>query len=233
MTATEAPGTPPHTLIIACGALAREIVALIRANGWEHVSIECLPAEFHNTPQRIPDAVRDKIRLARPDFEHIFVAYADCGTGGLLDEVLASESVERLPGAHCYEFFAGARAFAALADAEPGTFYLTDFLTRHFHRLVLQGLGLDRHPELMPMYFGNYRRLVYLSQVSDSTLLARARDAAQQLGLQFEHRHTGYGDLEVSLQTLASSRGLQQKSLKRKDSSITPARVEALKTWQR
>lgn len=200
-----------RTLIIACGALAREIVALQKANGWQHVSVQCLPAEFHNTPQRIPDAVRDKIRLARPDFEHIFVAYADCGTGGLLDEVLASENVERLPGAHCYEFFAGGRAFAALADAEPGTFYLTDFLTRHFDRLVLQGLGLDRHPELMPMYFGNYRRLVYLSQVSDSTLVARARDAARQLGLQFEHRHTGYGDLEVSLQALASSRGLEQK----------------------
>ena len=204
MTATEAPGTPPHTLIIACGALAREIVALIRANGWEHVSIECLPAEFHNTPQRIPDAVRDKIRQARDHFEHIFVAYADCGTGGQLDAVLQSEKVERLPGAHCYEFFAGAGAFAALAEAEPGTFYLTDFLTRHFDRLIIQGLGLDRHPELQPVYFGNYKRLVYLSQLTDDALLARAREAAQTLGLEFEHQHTGYGDLEVSLGKLAS-----------------------------
>lgn len=197
----------PRTLIIACGALAREIVALLRANGWQHISVQCLPAEFHNTPQRIPDAVADKIRLARGQFERIFVAYADCGTGGLLDTLLESEGVERLPGAHCYEFFAGAAAFAELSDAEPGTFYLTDFLARHFDRLVIQSLGLDRHPELQPLYFGNYRRLVYLSQVDDSTLLARAREGARVLELEFEHRRTGYGELEVSLQKLASQRG--------------------------
>lgn len=189
----------PTTLLIACGALAREIVEIIRANGWDHVFIQCLPAELHNRPERIPDAVRSKIRDARGNFERIFVAYADCGTGGLLDAVLEEEGVERLPGAHCYEFFAGSEAFSALHEAEPGTFYLTDFLTRHFDRLVIEALGLDRHPELASQYFGNYRRLVYLAQSKDSKLEARAREAAERLGLKFEARATGYGGLEQSL----------------------------------
>lgn len=188
-------------LIIACGALAREIMELIRANRWEHIKVQCLPADLHNTPDRIPDAVRAKIRAARERFEHIFVAYGDCGTGGLLDEVLADEGVERIPGAHCYEFFAGPKVFAALADAEPGTFYLTDFLARHFDRLVYRGLGLDRYPELASLYFGNYRKLVYLAQIEDPTLLAKAREAANRLGLEFDYRFTGYGDLQRVLVT--------------------------------
>lgn len=183
-------------LIIACGALAREITAVIAANGWRHVTVECLPPELHNRPEKIPAAVEQKIRDARARFTHIFCAYADCGTGGLLDRVLEAENVERLPGAHCYAFYAGTRAFAALADAEPGSFYVTDFLVRHFERLVIRGLGLDRHPELAPLYFGNYRRLVYLAQRADDGLVAQARAAAERLGLAFEQRLTGYGELE-------------------------------------
>jgi hypothetical protein len=183
-------------LIIACGALARELTAVIAANGWQQVQVQCLPADLHNRPEKIPDAVRQKIRASRARFGHVLVAYADCGTGGLLDRVLEAESVERLPGAHCYEFYAGSPAFGALADAEPGSFYLTDFLVRHFDRLVIRELGIERHPELAPQYFGNYRRLVYLAQHEDAQLREQARQAAARLGLAFEYRFTGYGDLE-------------------------------------
>ncbi len=189
-------------LIIACGALAREIVALVRANRWQHMTVQCLPAEWHNTPDKIPDGVRDKIRAARGRFERIFVAYADCGTGGQLDQVLKEEGIERIPGAHCYEFFAGAKTFAELSDAEPGTFYLTDFLAQHFDRLIYRGLGLDRHPQLMPDYFGNYRKLVYLAQIEEPRLVAKAREAAKYLGLEFEYRFSGYGDLTRALADL-------------------------------
>ncbi|MBP6853221.1 MAG: DUF1638 domain-containing protein [Rhodoferax sp.] len=192
-------GEPASTLVIACGALAHEIVALQRLNGWDHLEVTCLPAELHNRPEKIPGAVREKIRQNKARHASIFVAYADCGTGGQLDAVLLEEGVERIPGAHCYEFFAGSTGFAALADAEPGTFYLTDFLAWHFERLVMQGLGIDKHPELLPLYFGNYRRLVYLSQLESPERLADARAAAARLGLAFEHRVTGYGDLEHSL----------------------------------
>jgi hypothetical protein len=188
-----------RTLVIACGALAREIMALIRANGWRHLSVQCLPADLHNRPERIPDAVRSKIREGRATFRSIFVAYADCGTGGLLDAVLGEEGVERIPGAHCYQFFAGGRRFEELAQAEPGTFYLTDFLARHFERLVWRELGLEAHPELIPMYFGNYKKLMYLSQVEDPALREKAEAAAARLGLAFEYRFTGYGELEEAL----------------------------------
>lgn len=187
------------TLVIACGALAHEIVALQRLNGWQHLEVTCLPAELHNRPEKIPAAVRDKIRQHKAQHAAVFVAYADCGTGGLLDAVLQDEGIARIPGAHCYEFFAGSAAFAALADEEPGTFYLTDFLAWHFERLILQGLGLDRHPELLPVYFGNYRRLVYLSQLDPPPRMAEAQAAAARLGLAFEHRATGYGELQHSL----------------------------------
>jgi len=194
--------TPPSTLVIACGALAREITDLKRANNWRHMTVQCLPAEFHNYPDKIPDAVRAKIREMRADYDQVFVAYADCGTGGLLDRVLEEEGVARIPGAHCYQFYAGTPLFESLADAEPGTFYLTDFLSRHFDRLIWKGLGIDRHPQLADEYFRNYKKLVYLAQVEDDDLLARARHAADKLGLAFEHRVTGYGDLERVLVTL-------------------------------
>ena len=158
------------------------------------MDLTCLPASLHNRPERIPGAVAARIRRARADgYDRIFVAYADCGTGGLLDRVLEGEGVARLEGAHCYEVYAGRAAFAALADEEPGTFYLTDFLVRNFDRLVVRGLGLDRHPELLPMYFGNYRRLVYLAQADDAALTSRAEAAAATLGLSVRappHRHS-------------------------------------------
>ena len=197
--------TPGGTLIIACGALAHEIAALRRASGWTAVDVCCLPPGLHNRPERIAPAVRAKIREHRDQYRSIFVAYGDCGTGGGLDAVLREEGVERLPGAHCYEFFAGARAFAELAEAEPGTFYLTDFLPRHFERLVVRGLGIDRHPQLAQEYFRNYRKVVYLSQIRAAALLERAREIAANLGLVFEHRHVGFGDLGAHLATLVEA----------------------------
>jgi Protein of unknown function (DUF1638) len=191
--------TARGTLIIACGALAREIVALRRANGWTALEVCCLPPELHNRPERIAPAVQEKIRAHRGEYRKIFVAYGDCGTGGRLDAVLRQEGVERLPGAHCYEFLAGAATFAELAEAEPGTFYLTDFLTRHFERLVVRELGLDRHPELAQEYFRNYRKVVYLAQTRSAALLERARRIASALGLAFEQRQTGYGELGARL----------------------------------
>jgi hypothetical protein len=191
--------TTATVLVIACGALARELVALQRQNGWAHMRIQCLPAELHNRPEKIPAAVRAAVEEHGDLYDHCFVAYADCGTGGLLDSTLEELGVERLPGAHCYEFFAGTDAFAELCDEDPATFYLTDFLARHFDRLVRKGLGLDRHPELLPTYFGNYRRLLYLSQQHSPELEEKARAHAEYLGLEFEHRHTGLGNVDNAL----------------------------------
>jgi hypothetical protein len=193
----------PRVLVIGCGALARELVELTRRPGFEHVDLTCLPATLHNRPGGIPAAVRRKIRAARPAYATIFIAYADCGTGGLLDRVLEEEGVERLAGAHCYEFYAGRAAFAQITDDDPATFFLTDFLARNFERLVIKGLGIDVHPELLPVYFGNYRRLIYLAQSDDPTLLATARRAAARLGLAFEYRPTGLGELADSIDALA------------------------------
>lgn len=191
--------TTDSILVIACGAIAHEVVAICRMNHWDHLRVQCLPADLHNEPQRIPAMVRELIEAERGNFDRIFVAYGDCGTGGALDEVLNGYGIERLPGAHCYEFFAGRLQFETMAAAEPGTFYLTDFLARHFDRLVIRGLGLDRHPQLRDVYFGNYRRLVYLSQNPSLALRDKAREAALRLGLGFEYRHTGYGELETEL----------------------------------
>jgi hypothetical protein len=191
-----------EVLVIGCGALAREIVALRRANDWRALDVHCLPAELHNRPERIAPAVQAQIRANRDRYRTIFVAYADCGTGGRLDAVLAQENVERLPGAHCYEFFAGAATFAALADAEPGTFYLTDFLLKHFDRLVTRGLGLDRHPELAGEYFRHYKKLIYLAQTRAPGTEEKARRIAHDMGLVFELRFTGYGELGARLRAL-------------------------------
>lgn len=182
-------------LVIACGALARELVALRKLDGWPHMAIQCLPAELHRRPERIPALLRTAIEKYRGLHAHIFVAYADCGTGGGIDEVLRDYGIERLPGAHCYEFLAGSAIFAELADAEPGTFYLTDFLVRHFDRLVKGGLGLDRHPQLLPSYFGNYTRVVFLDQGNDPALDLMARGHANFLGLAYHHHHTGFGPI--------------------------------------
>ena len=191
-------------LVIGCGALARELVALTRRAGFPEVDLTCLPASLHNRPERIPGAVRARIHRARAGGrDRIFVAYADCGTGGLLDRVLEEEGVARLEGAHCYEVYAGRAAFAALSDEEPGTFYLTDFLARNFDRLVIRGLGLDRHPDLLPLYFGNYTRVLYLAQTDDAGLTAIARRGARRLGLRFERRFTGHGELGQAMADVA------------------------------
>jgi hypothetical protein len=197
--------TPRGILVIACGALAREIATLRRLNNWTALDVRCLPAELHNRPERIAPAVREAIRANRDRYRTLFVAYGDCGTGGELDAVLREEGVERIPGAHCYEFLAGSRTFEELADAEPGTFYLTDFLIRHFDRLVTRGLGLDRHPELAGEYFRHYRKLVYLAQTHAPAAIDRAKRIAERMGFEFEHRFTGYGELGRRLGALVAS----------------------------
>jgi hypothetical protein len=163
------------------------------------MTVTCLPAHLHNRPDRIPEAVRGKIRATKDRYDRQLVLYGDCGTGGLLDAVLEEEGVERIPGPHCYEFFAGAANFAALAEEEPGTFFLTDFLVRHFDRLIIEGLGLDRYPQLLPDYFGHYRKLVHLAQVEDPALDAAAKRAALRLGLTHQRRFTGLGGLAAFL----------------------------------
>jgi hypothetical protein len=190
---------PAGSLIIACGALAWEIMALIRTHGWDAIDVQCLPADWHNTPQKIPEGVREKIRENRGRYERIFVAYGDCGTGGLLDDVLAEEGVERIDGAHCYQFYMGADAFDAMAEAEIGCFYLTHYQAKHFDTLVWKGLGLDRHPELLAMYIGNYTSHVYMAQVEDEALQEKAKAAAQRLGLAYRYVFTGYGGIEPLL----------------------------------
>ena len=187
------------SLVIACGALAHELTAVIKRNGWDHLEIQCLPARLHNTPDKITGAVRDKIHAGRGKYRNIYVAYADCGTGGHLDAMLKEEGVERIGGNHCYEFFAGTSAFAAISETELGTFYLTDYLAWHFDRLILGDLGINEHPELLNLYFGNYKRLVYLAQRRDEALIEKARSAAEKLGLEFEYRLTGLGPFNQAL----------------------------------
>jgi Protein of unknown function (DUF1638) len=194
-------------LLIACGALAREIVALVEVNRWPHLDVQCLPAIWHNTPQLIPDGVRGLIRANREHYTKIYVVYGDCGTGGLLDAVLAEEGVERIDGPHCYSFFTGNTEFARTADDDMTVFWLTDYLARHFHTFVWQGLGLDRYPELRDDYFRHYTKVVYLAQTDDPDLNAGAAAAAAQLGLAYERRFTGYGDLATALTATARSSG--------------------------
>ena len=181
-------------LLIACGALAREILALIEANGWHHMALTCLPAILHNRPEQIPDAVEAAVEKHRDSFERIFVVYADCGTGGLLEARCARLGVEMVRGPHCYSFFEGNAAFAA-HDDEITAFYLTDFLVRQFDAFVTRPLKFDKHPELKEMYFGHYETLVYQAQTDDPALTALAMQHAETLGLAFERRFTGYGDL--------------------------------------
>ena len=188
-----------RVLLIACGALAREIVDLIERNNWQGMDIQCLPAKWHNTPQFIVPGVREKIRAARGRYENIYVLYGDCGTGGLLDSMLAEEGVERIEGPHCYAFFTGNSVFAKQADDDMRVFYLTDYIARQFDKLIWEGLGLDRHPELLPDYFQHYTTVVYLAQTKDPELQRKAEDAARRLGLAYEYRFTGYGELETEM----------------------------------
>jgi len=189
---------PRKALVIACGALAREILALSRGplGGFD---VTCLPAQLHNRPERIPEAIRRKIRANRAHYDEILVLYGDCGTGGALDAMLAEEKVTRVVGPHCYALYAGEEAIAAMMEEEPGTFFVTDFLARHFDRLVIRGLGLDRFPQLRNDYFRAYKRLVYLAQTEDPDLTARAEAAAVRLGLAFERRYTGLSGVADSL----------------------------------
>ncbi len=194
----EAAGTA-RLLVIGCGAIAREILAVKAANGWDHVDLTCLPAILHNHPDRITPAVEALIEEKSTQYETIFVAYADCGTGGLLQEACARHGVEMIAGPHCYSFFEGNELFAKRAEGEIDTFYLTDFLVRQFDAFVWKPLGLDRYPELIHSYFAHYRKLVYQAQTEDPALDAKAQECASRLGLAYERRKTGYGDLAVVL----------------------------------
>ena len=189
----------PRILVIACGAIARELVRIKKLNRWDHMELQCLPPALHNTPGNIPAAVKAKIDSQADRYEKVFVAYADCGTGGELDSMLHEYGIERIPGEHCYGFFTGSEVFNGFADTEPGTFYLTDFLARHFERLVIRGLGLDRQPQLMPLYFGNYKRLLYLAQIESAELQAMAVRHADFLGLEYEYHFTGEQPLSLVL----------------------------------
>lgn len=188
-----------QVLLLACGALAREILALTEANGWSHMDLQCLPANLHLYPDKIPDAVEEAVKAARSSYDDIFVVYADCGTGGLLAARCAELGVKMVAGPHCYSFFEGNETFAEHADSEFTAFYLTDFLVRQFDAFVWKPMGLDKHPQLRDMYFGNYEKLVYLAQTNAPELDKQAEQAAERLGLKYERRFTGYGDLAVEL----------------------------------
>ncbi|MCT2540239.1 DUF1638 domain-containing protein [Sedimentimonas flavescens] len=188
-----------RVLLIACGALAREILALKAANGWDHLDLTCLPANLHLWPEKITAAVEDAVRKHRDRYDDVFVVYADCGTGGQLFEKCKELGIEMVEGPHCYSFFEGNEAFAAKAEDEFTAFYLTDFLVRQFDAFVWKPMGLDRYPELRNSYFAHYDRLIYQAQTDDPALDEKAREAAERLGLRYERRFTGYGDLETTL----------------------------------
>lgn len=192
-----------QVLLIACGALAHEILALKRANGWDHMVLQCLPAKYHLYPEKIVDAVEETVRQARETYESIFVVYADCGTGGLLKAKCEALGVNMIAGPHCYSFFEGNDAFAEHAD-EITAFYLTDFLVKQFDAFVWKPMGLDKHPELRDMMFGNYTKLVYQAQTKNADLEQKARNCAERLGLEYEYRFTGYGDLATALEEQAA-----------------------------
>lgn len=202
---TTAPIGPPKSpdgriLLLACGALAREILDLIEVNGWTHMQLHCLPANLHIHPDRIPDAVEQSVIKYRNYYDDIFVVYADCGTGGMLRQTCDRLGVDMVEGPHCYSFFEGNSAFEA--KGEVTCFYLTDFLVRQFEAFIIKPLGLDQHPGLLDMYFGNYTTLVYQAQTDDPALTALAQTHAKTLGLAFERRLTGYGDLATTLATV-------------------------------
>lgn len=191
-------------LVIACGALAREILDIKSANGWDHLDLTCLPANLHLHPEKITAAVRACVKKHEHQYQSIFVAYADCGTGGLLKSACDDLGVKMIAGPHCYSFFEGNERFAENAEDEIATFYLTDFLVRQFDAFVIRPMGLDRHPELRDVYFAHYDKLVYQAQTDDPALTSKARRCAQVLGLDFERRFTGYGDLKTALGSLGS-----------------------------
>ena len=188
-----------RVLLIACGALAREILHLKAANGWDHLDLTCLPAILHNHPERITDAVMAAIDKHRAAYDRLYVVYADCGTGGQLQAACDKAGVDLVKGPHCYSFYEGNQTFAKHSESEITAFYLTDFLVRQFDAFIWRPLGLGRHPQLRDTYFGHYTKLVYLAQTDDPALTDKARDCAARLGLAFERRQTGYGDLQTTL----------------------------------
>ncbi|MBN9078328.1 MAG: hypothetical protein BGN87_24240 [Rhizobiales bacterium 65-79] len=193
-------------LVIACGMIAREVLAVKERLDLDHLELTCLPAEFHYYPDRIAPAMDIAIQKAHAEgYKHIFVGYGDCGTGGMLDKVLEKHGVERMPGPHCFAFYQGMDAFAKVADDDMMSFYMTDFLCRQFEAFFIKPLGLDRHPELAKDFFGNYEKVIYLAQTDDPELEKVAIDAARMLGLGYEKRRTGYGDLEPGLARAAES----------------------------
>ena len=195
-------------LILACGALAREILFLKKGLGsaGEQIDLQCLPADYHNTPSKIIPALEKVLTARRAEYDRVLIGYGDCGTGGELDRFVKAQNLERLPGAHCYAFFAGLAEFDTLMEEEIGSFFLTDYLVKFFDRLIIKGLGLDRYPNLMEVYFGHYQRLVYLAQTEDADLEAQARVAADKLGLAYEYRFTGYGELADAVRGLSQAR---------------------------
>ncbi|RKZ09439.1 hypothetical protein DRQ32_08155 [bacterium] len=200
-------------LVITCGAIARELVRIRTLNNWDHIEFQCLPAGLHNTPEDIPAAVKAKIESQASGYQKVFVAYADCGTAGKLDKVLDEYGIERIPGAHCYQFFTGNEKFNDIADSEPGTFYLTDFLARHFERLVIKGLKLDQRPQLIPYIFGNYKRVLYLAQTDSEELQAMARSHANFLGLEYDYCYTSDQPLSLVLEPALGPTTHHQKAL--------------------
>jgi hypothetical protein len=194
------PTRPERVLVIACGMIAREVLAVRQQLGFDHIDLTCLPAEYHFYPDRIAPAMDKAIEQAKSDgYRHIFVGYADCGTGGLLDRICEKHGVERMAGPHCFAFYQGLEAYRKVEDADMMSFYMTDFLCRQFDAFFMKPLGLDRHPELIPDYFGNYEKLIYLAQTDDPALDAVAEKAARMLGLAYERRATGNGDLVPGL----------------------------------
>ena len=190
----------PNILVIACGALSQELSHLKRINSWKNITIQCLSAELHNTPKLIPIKVKEKLDLMADDFDKVYLGYADCGTGGLLDSLLKDYNIERLPGAHCYEFFAGKNQFLSLTEQELGTFYLTDFLVKHFNRLVIKGLGMDQYPQLKNEYFKNYKKLTYLAQTDSEELIKKAKEHADFLNLEYNYYYTGLNQFRLDIE---------------------------------
>ena len=190
----------PNILVIACGALSQELSYLKKINSWKNITIQCLSAELHNTPKLIPIKVKEKLDLMADDFDKVYLGYADCGTGGLLDSLLKDYNIERLPGAHCYEFFAGKNQFLSLTEQELGTFYLTDFLVKHFNRLVIKGLGMDQYPQLKNEYFKNYKRLTYLAQTDSEELIKKAKEHADFLNLEYNYYYTGLNQFRLDIE---------------------------------
>ena len=186
-------------LIIGCGAIAHEINEIIKLNNWNNVSLQCLNADLHNTPKKLPTKIKETIESNLKEYSKIFLAYADCGTGGLIDSMLKNYDIERLEGAHCYEFYAGSRLFKDLSDREIGTFYLTDFLVKNFKRLIIDGLGISKHPSLKDEYFKNYKNIVYLAQKHDNDLELKAKDCANYLNLEYSVHYTGLDNFEDQL----------------------------------